>query len=285
MLQQIKELRNDVRRNTTFLARYELDRLYEKIGQNPKRLEPFGRKVYSQNDEDGILAEIFRRLNIEKGTFCEVGVEHGLECNSLFLLHKGWRGAWIDGNPEQEGPIRSKFGELMRVNRLSVAIGFMTPANINDVIARSLEVIGLDAGALDFLSIDIDGMDVYLLEALEHTPKVICIEYNAKFPPPVYKKQVFNPNNQWTGSDYFGASLVAMEETASGKGYTLVGTNITGANAFFVRTDLLNDQFDASLTVDDLYNPPRYYLLPDYFLTVAGHPADFGPYTDLTSPE
>jgi hypothetical protein len=282
LLQQINDLRGDIRRSSSYLARQEIEQLYKTIGQNPKRLEPFGYKVYSQNDEDGILHEIFRRLGLEKGTFCEIGVENGLECNSLYLLHKGWRGAWIDGNANQEGPIRDKFGELMRLNRLSVAIGFMTPFNINDVIARSLEVIGLDARQLDFLSIDIDGMDIYLLEALEYSPKVICIEYNAKFPPPLAKKQVFNANHQWSGTDYFGASIVSMAESAAQKGYTLVATNITGANAFFVRTDLLNEHFDRSLTVAELYNPPRYYLFIDHFLTIAGHRPDFGPYTDLT---
>lgn len=284
-LQQINELRNDVRRNSQYLARQELERLYEKIGKNPKRLEPFGYKVYSQNDEDGILEEIFSRLGVEKGTFCEIGVENGLECNSLYLLHKGWRGAWIEGNGEQEAPIRDKFGDLMRVNRLSVAIGYATPANHNEVLAQSLAAIGLDVATLDLLSVDIDGMDIYLLETLEHSPKVIVVEYNSKFPPPLSKKPVFNANHQWPGTDYMGSSLVALAEVAERKGYSLVATNITGANAFFVRTDLLDDRFDRSLTAADLYNPPRYYLLPDYYCVVAGHRPDFGPYTDLVSPE
>ena len=282
-LAQFRDLRMELRRNSGYLARQEIERLYEKIGQNPKRLEPFGYKVYSQNDEDGIFAEIFKRIGVENGTFCEIGVENGLECNSLYLLHKGWRGAWIEGNGEQEAPIREKFSELMRLNRLSVAIGYATPDNVNEVLAQSLAAIGLDASALDMLSIDIDGMDIYLLEALTFAPKVICVEYNAKFPPPLSKKPVFNAEHKWKGTDYMGSSLVAFAEVATQKGYSLVATNITGANAFFVRNDLLGDGFDRSLTVADLYNPPRYYLLSDHFLSVAGHRADFGPYTDLAT--
>ena len=254
--------------------------------QNPKRLEPFGYKAYSQNDEDGILAEIFRRLGVDKGTFCEIGVENGLECNSLYLLHKGWRGAWIEGNADAG---RADPRQVRRADARQPAVGRDRLHDAGQYQRCDRPIAGGDrhstSSQLDFLSIDIDGMDVYLLEALEHSPKVICVEYNAKFRPPVYKKQAFNANNQWTGTDYFGASLVAMADTAARKGYRLVGTNITGANAFFVRNDLLNDQFDLSLTVADLYNPPRYYLLVDHFLASAGHRADFGPYTDLTSPE
>ena len=61
----------------------------------------YGYRQRSQNDEDGIIEEIFRRLGIENGTFCEIGVENGLECNSLYLLHKGWRGVWVDGGAER----------------------------------------------------------------------------------------------------------------------------------------------------------------------------------------
>ena len=77
-----------------------------------------------------------------------------------------------------------------------------------------------------------------------------------------------------------GASLVAIAETARKKGYGLVGTNITGSNAFFVRDDLLGDSFCTNNSVEYLYNPPRYWLTFDGFAQI-GHPPDFGPYTDL----
>ncbi|NJL07924.1 MAG: hypothetical protein HC900_06410 [Methylacidiphilales bacterium] len=283
LLQQVIEMRGELRRNSGYLARQELGRIYERMAQDPRRLDPFGYKVYSQNDEDGILAEIFRRIGIEQGTFCEVGVENGLECNSLFLLHKGWRGAWIEGNDQQEAPIREKFGGLMSAGRLSVGIGFASPDNIDEVLTQSLAAIGCDAATLDLLSIDIDGMDIYLLEALTLAPKVICIEYNAKFPPPVSKRPVFDPEYRWRGTDYMGSSLVALAEVATAKGYALVATNVTGANAFFVRGDLLADRFADGLPLAELYNPPRYHLFSDHFISAAGHRADFGPYTDLVA--
>jgi hypothetical protein len=78
-----------------------------------------------------------------------------------------------------------------------------------------------------------------------------------------------------------GSSLTAITEAAQGKGYSLVATNLTGANAFLVRNDLVGDRFNEALTSEALYNPARYYLWFDHYLTSVGHGADFGPYTDL----
>lgn len=273
-----------VRRGAAYAARREIESLKDRIGANPRRLEPFGFKVYSQNDEDGILEEIFRRLGIVGGTFCEIGVENGLECNSLYLLHKGWKGVWLEGNPEQQQPIEEKFHQLIENGRLALAIGYVTPDNLDETMTSSLARIGVDADALDFLSIDIDGMDIYLLEALRVRPKVVCIEYNGKFPPPLEKRPVFDPAYTWRGGDYMGSSLSAINASADRLGYALVATNLTGANAFFVRKDLIDEKFDQTLTESEMYNPPRYYLFLDNYFNSAGHPPDFGPYTDLIDP-
>jgi hypothetical protein len=266
--------------NSAYLARAEIAALHSTHRANPGRLEPFGFKAYSQNDEDGILAEIFRRLGIAEGTFCEIGVENGLECNTLFLLHQGWRGAWLEGNPDRKGAIESKFASLLRNRRLSLGIGYVVRGNVNGLIHRHMALLKRDPEDLDFLSIDIDGMDIYLLEALDIRPKVICVEYNAKFPPPILKRPVYSEDYRWPGTDYMGSSLAALDAVARDKGYALVGTNLTGANAFFVRSDLLHDRFHSDLTPAALYNPPRYYLI-DHYQRHVGHRADFGAYADL----
>lgn len=278
---QLASINKDIKRNSGYMARQEIEALKESLRPHPKRLEQYGFKIYSQNDEDGILEEIFRRLGISKGVFCEIGVENGLECNTLYLLHQGWRGAWLDADESRKLQIEAKFQSLLDRNLLSLATGYVTPENINDVLVETAHRHEIGVGDVDFLSIDIDGMDIYLFEALQHFPKVICIEYNGKFPPPLMKKPVFNPENVWRGTDYMGSSLTALCDTANSKGYSLVGTNLTGLNAFFVRNDLLGTHFEEKLGPDRLYNPARYYLTLDHFQYDPGHPADFGPYTDL----
>ena len=272
---------NAIQNNSAFLARQEIEKLKESHRSDPDRLEQYGYKVYSQADEDGILAEIFKRLGIEQGTFAEIGVENGLECNTLFLIHKGWRGIWLEGNPAQLGPIQSTFSSILENKRLGAIIGYVTPDNINQNIQFMCSHINIKINDIDFLSIDVDGMDIYLFEAQQFNPKVICIEYNAKFPPPVFKKPVFDENYSWGHNDYMGSSLVAIVESAALKGYSLVGTNLLGSNAFFVRDDLVGDLFSRNRTAENLYNPPRYYLL-NHYLSGVGHSASFGPYTDLT---
>jgi len=101
----------------------------------------------------------------------------------------------------------------------------------------------------------------------------------AKWPAHISRKPVYDPNYIWSGTDYMGSSLKAITEVADQKGYELVGTSITGANAFYVIKNLINDKFSKNKEITDLYNPPRYWLIYDHFWHI-GHPADFGPYTD-----
>jgi len=98
VLNLANQIANFQQRNNGYLARQELERLHSELCHDEKRLEPFGFKVYSQGDEDGIIEEICRRLKMTLGTFFEIGVENGLECNSLYLIHRGWKGCWIEGN-------------------------------------------------------------------------------------------------------------------------------------------------------------------------------------------
>ncbi len=272
--QSISSIQYGERHSGGYAARYEIERLLANLKNEPNRLEHYGFKVYSKGDEDGILEEIFRRLSINNGTFCEIGEEWGLECNSLYLIHKGWRGLWIEGNSDYKQKINEKFSYIIP-SKLYCEFTFVTQENINKLLSdRGYEIDGID-----FLSIDIDGNDIYLLQSIEFRPKVICIEYNAKFPAHLKKQASYNANNVYKGTDYMGASLASVCEVAERKGYSLVGTNIVGSNAFFVRRDLITDQFCNAGNCISLYNPPRYYLL-DHFSNI-GHPADFGSYNDL----
>jgi hypothetical protein len=269
-----RSLRAQLRRSNGYQARAEIERLLHPLRQDPKRLEPFGFKVYSQNDEDGIIEEICRRLGVTEGRFVEIVVEGGLECNTLYLIHKGWRGTWVEGNQAFREPIKQKFASILGA-RLTLAPVMVDAESINELLKN----FGAPED-LDFLSIDIDGNDIHLLEALAIRPKVICIEYNGKFPGNLIKQPIYDPSWSWQGTDYMGSSLKALTAMAATKGYRLVATNITGGNAFFVRNDLAGDLFPDDASPEHLYNPARYWLSRDHYLDI-GHPADFGPYVDL----
>lgn len=243
------------------------ERLTRKRLEDEKCLELYGFKVYSQNDEDGIIEEIFNRIGTTNKLFVEFGVQNGLECNTHYLLHKGWRGLWIEGSKNYFNDIFSKFFPVIRIGQLGCINAFITKDNINDLIS-SAEVFG----KIDLLSIDIDGNDYYVWEAINVVrPRVVVIEYNAKFPPNCEWKMAYNEKYVWDGSDCHGASLKAMEILGRKLGYRLVGTDLRGCNAFFVQQELAGDKFMDPPTSEALYNPARFKQ--QHY--VSGHPAQY----------
>lgn len=134
----------------------------------------------------------------------------------------------------------------------------------------------------DFLSIDIDRNDYWVWRAIQrYRPRVVAIEYNATLGPMAPVTLPYNPLATWDGySNYFGASLKAMEILGAEKGYALVGCNYTGVTAFFVRHDLLGSHFLPPFTAENHYERARFFLrMPN------GHKRKFGPYTTIAQPE
>lgn len=233
--------------------------------QNSKALENYGYKVYSQNDEDGIIEEIFNRIGTTNKTFIEFGLQDGLESNTHYLLFKDWKGLWIECDENDYQKICHKFVNVIKDGQLQVLKAFITKDNINQLFIQS----GVE-GEIDLLSIDIDGNDYYVFECIEAVQaRVVIMEYNGKFPPNYAWKQAYNAEHIWYGSDKHGASLLELTQLASKKGYSLVGTNINGCNAFFVRDDLVNETFLQPFTSEYLYNPMRVNLKHR-----SGHPSN-----------
>ena len=253
--------------------RYCRELLSEDRYKDHKRLETYGCKVFSQYDEDGILQAIFSRIGEKHRTFVEFGVEDGLENNTLKLLLEGWSGLWLDGNESYISLIEAKFLNVIKSGKLRVRRAFIDRQNINGIIRPHY------TGEIDLISIDIDGNDIYILANLEViSPRVVVIEYNAKFPPPMSVAQKYNAAHRWNGTDYGGSSLEAITKVARRKGYVLVGCNVTGVNAFFVRSDLVGDHFCEPFTAENHYHPARYFLWQTF---VSGHPPDWGDYVPV----
>jgi hypothetical protein len=215
--------------------------------KSPPYLNGFSYKVYSQHGEDGIINEIFNRIGITNKVFVEFGVQDGLESNGHFLLFNGWRGLWIDGNKEYFKKLKEYFSEPLSSKQLTAVNAFITAENINDLIGQN----GFN-GEIDLLSIDIDGNDYWIWQAIKCIqPRVVAIEYNAKFPPPCEWVMEYNPSHIWDESDKQGASLKSLELLGNELGYRLVGTN--GVNAFFVKKELTKDLFPEPPTAENLY--------------------------------
>ncbi|MEL6438526.1 MAG: hypothetical protein AAFQ80_04640 [Cyanobacteria bacterium J06621_8] len=246
----------------------EIERLKEaKRYQNPKNLIPYGDKIYSQSDEDGIIREIFNRIGVTDQVFVEFGIGNGLENNTLSLLFDNWRGLWIDASSKSVNKIQKYFDQVIKNGQLKIVKSFITKDNINSLIAANI-----NSDQVDLLSVDIDGNDYHILDAIGCiSPRVIVIEYNAKFTPPTLFCMDYDAKHTWNKDDCFGVSLKFLEINLAKKGYYLVGCNLSGTNAFFVRKDLVSDKFLEPFTAENHYEPSRYYL-SGYFV---GHPTSY----------
>jgi hypothetical protein len=195
-------------------------------------------RVNSQWGQDGIIDWLIERAEIPSTaqTFIELGVEDYRQCNTRFLLqNRNWRGLILDGNPAVIAAVKSD-GLGWRYD-LTARAAFITRENINDLISGS----GF-GGEIGLLSIDIDGNDYWVWEALHTVRPIICIcEYNAVFgdvhPICTQYDQHFNRTKAHASNLYFGASIAALRSLAAKKGYRFVGTNSAGNDAFFVRED------------------------------------------------
>ena len=226
--------------------------LRERTPDNPAL---FGFKVFSQVDEDGIIEHVFSRVGDGARTFVELGCGNGSENNTHYMALKGWRGVWVDGGAQNIGHIAANIP--LDTRGLLVQRMFITRENIASAMQSWLGRLG---GSLDLLSLDIDGNDAIVLgQILTVTkPRVLILEYNGKFPPPLKLSVAYNPTHGWAGDDYYGSTLQVFVDQLQGQ-YRLVSCGLSGANAYFVRDDLAAS-FSQYLTAQ-LYMPARHHLI------------------------
>lgn len=183
--------------------------------------------VTSQNGEDGVIGEIMATIGAMSRTFVEFGVQDGREGNCVALADvRGWSGWFLEPDPE---PFLSLAGKYAYNDRVRTAQEKLTAGNVNELF-RNLGV----PTVVDVMSIDIDGADYLVWQALEAVrPRVLVIEYNSALPP----DQAWVPRDPlapWDGTQNFGSSLGTMLVVAQEKGYDLVHCESAGVNAFFV---------------------------------------------------
>ena len=239
------------------------------------------RKIYSQNGEDGIIEFIFLKIGTTNKFSVEFGVGNGFESNTTHLLEKkGWKGLMMDygydekiktKNLIKKGLCYKKFGikyflqksirflkkTMMRYKR---ARYFQYDIKREKVTAENIEKLFQKYNIpkkFDLLSIDIDFNDYWVWKAItNYHPNVVVIEFNSSLPPTESSVVQYDPEAIWDGTNYFGASLLALQNLGHTKGYTLLGCDSNGVNAFFCKNDLID-----GIKINDiqyLYKPPKY---------------------------
>ena len=193
-------------------------------------------RVCSQFGDDGILQYLIHNIPVENDSFIEFGVEDYTEANTRFLLlNDNWRGLIMDASAENMARVRRE--DIYWRHDLTSICKFISRENINELISSA----GF-SGPIGLLSIDVDGNDYWIWEAISVVdPAIVVIEYNSVFG---IERALSIPYNQafWRTSAhssnlFWGCSLRALCLLADRKGYVFVGSNSNGNNAYFVKRE------------------------------------------------
>jgi hypothetical protein len=236
-------------RRTAYAARWPAQ-------DGDSRLAMAEMSVTSQNGEDGVIAELLTTVGVRSASFVEFGVQDGREGNCVALADvRGWSGWFLEADRDHFGSLAAKYAWNEAVH---TAHAIVTAENINDLFFS----LGVPP-TVDVASIDIDGADYEVWDALEATrPRVVVIEYNSALDPgrALVPRE---PRRPWDGTQNVGSSLGALLAIADAKGYDLVYCESAGVNAFFVAREA---------GWDGPVNDAVTRRTPNYFLSGVQHP-------------
>jgi hypothetical protein len=188
-------------------------------------LSKYSANVTSQNGEDGVLGEIFRRIGTVDRSCIEFGAWDGKHLSNTWKLwhEDSWRAMLIEGDEKRFRVLTEatrSYQQVVAVNRFVAPNG---PNSLDNIIRQNHF-----SNRPDLLSIDIDGDDLAIFEAMQACrPRVVVIEYNATFPAEVSFQQ--------KAGEAIGSSAKAILAVARRKGYKLA--HLTDTNLILVTSD------------------------------------------------
>ena len=196
-------------------------------------------KVFSQDYEDGIIQYLIKSLGLKNIKFVEIGTQDYSESNTRYIFETmRCEGLIIDPTPNLE----KKINAILRTwkNTLKIHNEYVNSQNVIEIIKKN----SFDKD-LDIFSLDIDGIDYWILEKLPNKiSKIFIIEYNPYFGS---EKEICAPNIEkfdrfkYHPSGFcWGASLKAIIKLMNKKGYTFIGTNRLNVNAFFICNEFVD---------------------------------------------
>ena len=215
----------------------------------PERLTAGRFRLLSQNQEDGMLWSLFQQIGTTTKTFVELG-SGATGGNAAMLAGEfGWTGLMVEGD---QGKVEYAG---RRFPRAKAICAWITPETVNDLLERN----GF-AGEVDLLSVDVDGVDYWVWQAIAVcSARLVMLEYNSMFGPDRAVTVPYDPkfNRRDHRFCYYGASLSAMTQLSATKGYRLVAVEPTGVNAFFLRNDVAPEI--------PACDPAHVYRIPDKY--------------------
>ncbi len=210
-------------------------------------LAKFKSNITSQNGEDGIIEEMFKRIGTENKLCVEFGAWDGNHLSNTWNLWKnnGWNAILIEGDKNKFSDLNNNVNEHHNVTVSNTFVKIDGENSLDSILTRHSA-----PERFDLLSIDIDGDDYYIFKSLKKfTPRVVVIEFNATVPP-------FMEIVQETG-EFFGASALAILNLAHEKRYRIVAC--TETNCILVN--------DADFHKLGIVEPQLKNIFPEHALT------------------
>lgn len=239
-----KSIIDELHLNRLAIGKQLSDTIYQK--GIVKHLEDVEFKIFSQWGDDGIIQYLIHHIDIPHKTFVEFGVENYTEANTRFLLmNNNWSGFIMDGSEKHMAFVKND--NIYWKYDLQCKSAFIDAENVNDLI----ESAGFDK-EIGILHIDIDGNDYWVWKAINNIhPVIVIIEYNSLFgytnPWTTPYDPKFYRTNYHHSNLLYGTSLLSACDLATEKGYTFVGCNNAGNNAYFVRNDKIGNLYLPSI--------------------------------------
>jgi hypothetical protein len=218
------------------------------IGLKPyARISDAGFRCYSQFEEDGILLYVLTTIGFKTKKVVEMCCGTGDECMATnLILNHGFQGVLFDGDEWNIARanifFRSKKDCLLTPPRL--VHSWITKDNVNHLLRQNEAV-----GEVDLFSLDMDGNDYYIWEAIsEISPRLCIFETHNIIPDDLsitipYQPQFSCTEKHGHEQEFRSVSLLAMTKLSEKKGYRLIGAHKHGFNALFLRNDIGLDFF------------------------------------------
>ncbi len=232
-------------------------------------LRAYEQRIHSAQGQDGIIQEILHRIGVEARSFVEIGVPSGLQSNCARLVREeNWSGLFVESDPTKSQQLAEAYHANWRIRCLCAR---PTSENLEQLLAECSVPFNVAV-----LSIAVHGNDYWLWNSLNRwRPRLIVIEFNSHCPPGQRWVMQENPDHQWDGTSYYGASLASLTGLGRKKGYTLVATDSSGTSAFFVRDELATPERFLDPVVH------YYYSLPNHGPFLGGNPLGSGPHVEI----
>ena len=183
----------------------------------------------SQKGEDVSLKWTFDNIGTTNKYYVEFGAIDGFEdCNTLYFReNEEWNGLLLESG---------KWFPVAQNDEINLQIETVTKKNICGIFEKYNV-----PKEFDLLSVDIDSLDYWVTKQIltEYRPRCVMVEVNVRFKPDESWALKDNPDWDWDGLKWYGASPMAYKKMFNEAGYTPVYIHVDDMIA--IRNDVLEE--------------------------------------------